>query len=1006
MVSRFAIYAVILAVFSSFYSIASAQSDAPKVEFAPVLFDLETGPLQFVADERLDVVNIGTLEMAVTLPDFGGLAFPQVITLVSHEGVSGNGYRLQIGAGGTQLGFFNGSAAETIRYDFRRGGYFHIALSVRGDRTRVFINGDQIGDLGIGFGSGRSMPIIIGGIPSGLDSFLGEFHYFRLWDLDLTRAELIKTEDYFGQPTGFGGLDNHLVAFTEFTNVGQSLNYVRPLKLSDQLSTGRSGGQRGGAEFVLKVPKSATITHVDVSYSTKLHSLTLRYTDAAGTSFSETIAGSAKPGDDLPPCSPEPCARAVAQNFASQAFDPSVSIVGVTLGIDNDLDVASVMLHFSDGTDGVQMGVNVPEENRSRHDIPEGSTFAGFGGGVDEYIQFAGPLYHVPLPFTDISGRWNLAFSGTPTKVPDADVIAQGSTVPHGNYTDQTAFILDTSDDGEIIRVTSRFGTETFHLTNAAGVYTDLTTRRNLTFEDNDTADLYGNQLEKVDPYPVISARDGSFNEFGGTFNLDNQVPFTQHMFHGYDLGHIDPENLQDPAALRGQVFKAPAADSLDFYPSYQKIVPFGLLHFPDARERSERISRTMASAHDYTSSKSSSVGVNIGVPKVASFGYNRSVREKMGRQSQSKTMFAETKDLRTQRALVVDERHIELSELFRDRIYDLARLIKLGKPANPARIYASFGTHYSHAMTIGTVSVNTVRISSTGYKDMYEKGVKVGVKASATIKKVDAGGSLEVENGSSDAFNKSLEKEAESINGVGSDLEPVPVFLDLRPLSDLLAPPHFTDPVITGVLRNELKTAITTYLSNSPGNTIAPEDIWEPYFFELDFLDAQDVELKTTDPNGVPIIGNSVNRFYGAFQTIGPMEQGLRTQARILEGNAHDAVNGGVFSIPGEPIQIMATASELCGLPLPGGGRGPAAVVSIGANLITDWGTDNDPDDVVVLGFQGNTLLLSALPTNLVTGIMEITNNELTPDAIKVRYTYRRLPDLDGGYKEIPQCN
>ncbi len=964
------------------------NNNAGQEIFSPAHFDEKNGAINFAADPRLDLEGTGSVEIGITLKlESNDNEFPQAMTLLSHEGSVHTTFRLQIGGAGTMLGVYNGVKGKALRYDFTVGGYFQIGLSLRNSEISVYVNGENIGKLPLGFGSIRELPLIVGGQSDSRDSFLGQIHFVRFWDIHLSRKHYRQVDGYPARPEGADWMTNHLQAYTEFTNQRTALNFGSPINPDSVLTAGLAGRNSGGTFFSLPLPGGANLLEIGAtSESGRLSTVYLSFIDELGGTFVRSVGAADS--------------QANANNTAIK-FDSPLAITGMTTGEAIDGSLQNVVFHFADGSTSDLLGARSQSPVKQRIDIPPGTDFSGLIGVAGDHVQQIGLSYDAPLPISDVSGRWVSRDSGLPYKSPDSRVGDPGLNGLHGNYFNpMDVMVMRTKHGGRDLDLLLPSGANTFRLTDGTGVYRDGS-GTGLEFLSNEEAVIGDgwNNLIKVPPYPDIDARDSSFNDFSGTFNLDLQIPFTSHIFHSYDIGHIDPENLQDPTPMRKPVFKEPAPNSREFYTSYQKIVPFGLLHYPDIREKSRKMSRSIGSANDYAEEMSHTIGFSIGVPKVASFGLSSTVKQRMENQRNSKTQFTITRDVRTDRALIVDERYMELDPEFRRRIEDMATQIRFGQKANYSHLIREYGTHFAFALTVGTVSLDTVHFSSSAYKELYEKGKSMEVNASATVRGVKLGGEYKNSNDMSQAFNKEMEQQSENFSAVGRENELVPVFLDLRRLSRLLQAPYFDDVLIVEKMAADLYNAIDAYVASFPEANSRPEDIWEPYFFNVAITNAISDSDKNFTVDGDPVVAAGPNNFFGDFVISGPSPNDTTVVKKLFKGRGQ--TDGDRLDLGNTASkQVMLSASEICG-----SSNSPAASVTIGGNFSMDFDDSGDGSGALDVSGHGMRIVFRNLKQKGNTFKHRVSNDGILPLRIMLGASVELLPDLDGNIREMPVC-
>ena len=139
------------------------------------------------------------------------------------------------------------------------------------------------------------------------------------------------------------------------------------------------------------------------------------------------------------------------------------------------------------------------------------------------------------------------------------------------------------------------------------------------------------------------------------------------------------------------------------------------------------------------------------------------------------------------------------------------------------------YGTHYAYAVTYGAQGAATYRLSEQQVSQLVAQDVNYSQawEANAKVTVMGSGGSLG--GGTTNARDQKMQNEFASIvqdseenytcsggascnGGVPSGEPNVPVFLDLRPISELLGPPFYDDPTIVLDLRDRLYDEIQKY--------------------------------------------------------------------------------------------------------------------------------------------------------------------------------------------------
>lgn len=231
----------------------------------------------------------------------------------------------------------------------------------------------------------------------------------------------------------------------------------------------------------------------------------------------------------------------------------------------------------------------------------------------------------------------------------------------------------------------------------------------------------------------------------------------------------------------------------------------------------------------------SGSVDVSYGVVEAStsfSFKSSDSQMQKFATMGGEKTITTWSQYHHMDHAIAVNKIDLPLSQGFTEAVKALLLMQK--KNTLSQQVLTDFldawGTHYAYAVTYGTQGSATYNLSEQQMSQMVEKGVNYSQawQANATVKVMGSGGSIG--GGSSSESDKQMQSKFANIvqesketyicsggascskDGTPSGEPNVPVFLDLRPISELLGPPFFTDPEIVFDLRDRVFEAIQAY--------------------------------------------------------------------------------------------------------------------------------------------------------------------------------------------------
>lgn len=249
---------------------------------------------------------------------------------------------------------------------------------------------------------------------------------------------------------------------------------------------------------------------------------------------------------------------------------------------------------------------------------------------------------------------------------------------------------------------------------------------------------------------------------------------------------------------------------------------------------QTQKIVKTLSDMRDFSSH---SYGGSIGVPGIASFSLSKSHSEKNSSSTGSEQLFVmERCDLRLDE-LVVDTRWSDISgyDFLRQPLESSFRQAVGQLPLTWADghkllldFIGKYGTHFSERVVYGGTFYAETRVK----KETFQRGMEVtdgiSVEASATVKKVNIGGSYKNESGESrndgrDHANSDYHKWSVGGGGskvyetwtesvAGKDKQRAPIQIKFRPIYDLLTPVFFPNDPDIGVKNALLRTATEQY--------------------------------------------------------------------------------------------------------------------------------------------------------------------------------------------------
>lgn len=292
-----------------------------------------------------------------------------------------------------------------------------------------------------------------------------------------------------------------------------------------------------------------------------------------------------------------------------------------------------------------------------------------------------------------------------------------------------------------------------------------------------------------------------------------------------YSINDLDIHNIQENTGCRAALFETPSNDSSSYvkvgYPGGGVVdIPFGwTLKLDDEAAGGSRV-RTIDTGRELSNSNSLDVGVNASVNL---FGFDAEAHvdvatsKKVQNITDTKSIVAEANQVKTKFALVLNRYYTTLNPDFVRAIRGLK-----GRPAGDDAykvIISEWGTHYPNAVTFGARGSRKLTLDEKAISTLRDKQINIG--AGLMVKYAGSGGGVDVK--SAEEAMSSIKSVVSTENrdfrcygggdcsddGVPSGGDIVPIYLDLRPLSDLVAPPFFMDEDILGVVRTNLSKAI-----------------------------------------------------------------------------------------------------------------------------------------------------------------------------------------------------
>jgi len=310
------------------------------------------------------------------------------------------------------------------------------------------------------------------------------------------------------------------------------------------------------------------------------------------------------------------------------------------------------------------------------------------------------------------------------------------------------------------------------------------------------------------------------------------------------DAAAADPD-LQHIAADK-QIFALPAPGSKNYSSvGAGAATPWGWSYKAYTKAEGGEHSRMLSTSADVMNSSMRASGFNVKVsanvkagPVKASASFsrskNKSIEKKIRNITKAETVTTEIKEVQLDFVMVLDKKNVPLSRDvgdkpgFRKRVAQLASDVEGKTPdeinARLDHFFDEWGTHFVNAATFGVMKLSTESITKSDVTKMKANGVTLkkawDASASVDVEGPGVGGGASVEGGqqhenqteAEQTTQKIAEKIAKSWVSTGEGDHRPPIYVDLRPISELLGPPLFADSLITVTLRDLVASRLDTY--------------------------------------------------------------------------------------------------------------------------------------------------------------------------------------------------
>jgi hypothetical protein len=364
---------------------------------------------------------------------------------------------------------------------------------------------------------------------------------------------------------------------------------------------------------------------------------------------------------------------------------------------------------------------------------------------------------------------------------------------------------------------------------------------------------------------------DPHFVKFGSIFNLQGtHIPQLVYPFFGFNV--LSEEFGSKSAGLyAGVVFPGTSADNTETNPSqdlrysllfeFPTIDSYGYVQaalvpgFPNvplgvsARTASVSYERehteVISSSSDTARSWAVTCGFSAGIEKMLSLSESVSYKEQLQLQQKHEDRYTVSRSVAPSAVLWTDFMAMTLHRRFVDAIFERLRELMTGATPAWENFVKDFGTHYLHSITVGSMRFARTRCTLEAEAKAHSIGLTIKATASLTFEGITAG--AEASYGEKWSKKLGLEHSVTDVecNSVGSVTDPMGIFYDLRPITELFTPVFFEYNPLTRnkhspCIWRELRSSLQNYLIDRGLNKFpaySPEDDFKPRLVKFSAL-------------------------------------------------------------------------------------------------------------------------------------------------------------------------
>lgn len=351
-------------------------------------------------------------------------------------------------------------------------------------------------------------------------------------------------------------------------------------------------------------------------------------------------------------------------------------------------------------------------------------------------------------------------------------------------------------------------------------------------------------RLKKPTPDEVL---DHDISPWGSSFTPQDHYEPLYYLTGSWNVTRLRYIDYQHEATERIDLFALPQKPSRNWWKATGALsMPWGWFFDLTDYSSDDTLTTMISTSRDLMNAMKRTTGFNIsgsvdvsyGIAEAeASFSYNSTDANmtKFNNMHADKTAFTLSQYSHTEYAIVVNKIDLPLSNNFQEAIGLLQDDLVAGTLSGQVLtdFLDTWGTHYAYAVTYGSQGTGTYSLSEDQMSKMVEQGVNYSQawQANAKVKVMGSGGSIG--GGSSSATDQEMQSTFSDIvqdskdhyictggascekGGKPTGDPKVPIYLDLRPISQLLGPPFYHDPEDSKIvleLRDRVHDAIQAY--------------------------------------------------------------------------------------------------------------------------------------------------------------------------------------------------